>query len=294
MYLAKYISKPESSFDVKLSENPTEPEEYLRTRIIGSCEAIDVQLGFHQFQMSRSIVFLATELNPQRQFLKHRVHLASLPPESEDIYVSTKYQLYLQRNNALHDLPYPTYFQWWRKSTYNEQLKGEKSVEKGLVPAMGYKGVDEFEELKASMVNLESKLERLNDELKSKSHLCSAVQSIMSASAEHDSTAVVIKQNLKNICNNMELESNSSETELAECNAILRDIGIFNCKTNRPEKLHWLHIKLLQAHDNDEIPSTPMYIMLENHPPGSMVPDQNVLTGLEGLLLQLLGIDLLQ
>ena len=275
MYLAKYISKPESSFDVKLSENPTEPEKYLRTRIIGSCEAIDVQLGFHQFQLSRSTVFLATELNPQRQFLKHRVHLASLPPESEDIYVTTKYQLYLQRNNALHDLTYPTYFQWGRKSTYNEQLKAEKSVKKGLLPAMGYKGVDEFEELKASMVNLESKLERLNDELESKSHLWSAVQSIMSASAEHDSTALVIKQNLKNICNNMELESNSSETELAECNAILRDIGLFNSSTNRPEKLHWLHIKLLQAHNNDEIPSTPMYIMLENHPPGSMVPDQN-------------------
>ena len=57
MYLAKYISKPESSFDVKLSENPTEPEKYLRTRIIGSCEAIDVRLGFHQFQLSRSTVF---------------------------------------------------------------------------------------------------------------------------------------------------------------------------------------------------------------------------------------------
>ena len=97
----------------------------------------------------------------------------------------------------------------------------------------------------------------------------------MSASAGHDSTAVVIKQNLKNLCNNMELESNSSETELAECNTILRDIGLFNSTTNRPEKLHWLHIKLLQAHNNDEISSTPMYIMLENHPPGSMVPDQN-------------------
>ena len=28
MYLAKYISKPESSFNVKLSQNPTEPEKY--------------------------------------------------------------------------------------------------------------------------------------------------------------------------------------------------------------------------------------------------------------------------
>ena len=65
-YLAKYISKPESSFNVKLSENPSAPERYLRTRIIGACEAIDVQLGFHQFQLSRSTMFLTTELKPQQ------------------------------------------------------------------------------------------------------------------------------------------------------------------------------------------------------------------------------------
>ena len=95
MYLAKYISKPESSFNVKLSQNPTEPEKYLRTRVIGVCEAIDVQLGFNQYHLSRGTVFLATELKPQRQFLKHRVQLANLPEDSEDIYLSTKYQIYL-------------------------------------------------------------------------------------------------------------------------------------------------------------------------------------------------------
>ena len=57
-YLAKYISKPESSFDVKLSENPSEPEKYLHTRVIGACEVLDVMLDFHQYQMSRSVVFL--------------------------------------------------------------------------------------------------------------------------------------------------------------------------------------------------------------------------------------------
>ena len=158
-----------------------------------------------------------------------------------------------------------------RKSTYSEQLKAEKSVGKGLIPAVGYKGVDEFEELKASIVNLESKFERLSDELKSKSHLWIAVQSIISASAEHDNKAVVIKQNLKSICNNIELKGKSNEMEFAER---LCDIGLFNSSTNRPEKLHWLHTKLLQTHNNNEILSTPMYFMLDNHPPGSMVPDQ--------------------
>ena len=114
-YLAKYITKPESSFNVKLSQNPTEPEKYLRTRVIGACEAMDVQLGFNQCHLSRGTVFLVIE--PQQQFFKHRVQLASLPQDSKDIYLSTKYQLYLLRNNALHDIIYPTYFQWWRKST---------------------------------------------------------------------------------------------------------------------------------------------------------------------------------
>ena len=53
MYLAKYISKPESSFNVKLSQNPTEPEKYLRTRVLGTCEAIDVQLGFNQYHLRK-------------------------------------------------------------------------------------------------------------------------------------------------------------------------------------------------------------------------------------------------
>ena len=101
MYLAKYISKPESSFNVKLSENPSAPESYLRTRIIGACEAIDVQLGFHQYQLSRSTMFLTTELKPQQQFLKHRAQLASLPQDSEDVYVQSKYQVYLKRKQCL-------------------------------------------------------------------------------------------------------------------------------------------------------------------------------------------------
>ena len=39
------------------------------------------------------------------------------------------------------------------ESTYSEQCKGEKAIEKGLIPVVGFKGVKEFEELKASVVN---------------------------------------------------------------------------------------------------------------------------------------------
>ena len=75
-YLAKYIFKPESSFDVKLSENPSEPEKYLRTRVIGACEALDVMLGFHQYQMSR---FLPTEVKPKQRYLKPQGDISGLP-----------------------------------------------------------------------------------------------------------------------------------------------------------------------------------------------------------------------
>ena len=189
MYLAKYISKPESSFNVKLSQNPTEPERYLHTRIIGVCEAIDVQLGFNQHHLSRCTIFLATEFKPQRQFLKHRAQLACLPQDSEDVYMTTKYQLYLLRNNSLCDITYPMYFQWWRKSTYSEQCKGVKATEKGLTPAVGFKGVDEFEELKAFIMNLTDKFNQLSEELKAKSYLYNSIQMIINNAAKYDNTA---------------------------------------------------------------------------------------------------------
>ena len=87
MYLAKYISKPESSFDVKLSKNPSDPEKYLRTRVIGACEALDIQLGFNQYHMSRNTVFIDTELQPKQRFLKTHAQLKALDSDSEDIYM---------------------------------------------------------------------------------------------------------------------------------------------------------------------------------------------------------------
>ena len=128
MYLAKYISKPESSFDVKLSKNPSDPERYLRTRVIGACEAIDVQLEFNQYHMSRNSMFLITEIKPTQRYLKTIAELSNLPSDSEDVYLESKFETYLQRNASLHELTYPMYFQWWHKSSHNEQHKAETNV----------------------------------------------------------------------------------------------------------------------------------------------------------------------
>ena len=110
MYLAKCISKPESSFDVKLSENPSDPERYLRTRVKGACEALDIQLGFNQYHMSRNTIFLITELYPKQRFLKTQAELQTLTNDSEDVYLQSKFEIYLKRNKALHELTYPMYF----------------------------------------------------------------------------------------------------------------------------------------------------------------------------------------
>ena len=337
MYLAKYISKPESSFNVKLSQNPTEPEKYLRTRVIGACEAIDVQLGFNQYHLSRGTVFLTTELKPQRQFLKHRVQLANLPEDSEDIYLSTKYQIYLLQNNALRDITYPMYFQWWRKSTYSEQCKGEKAIEKGVIPVVDFKGVDEFEELKASVVDLTDKFNKLSVKLKAKSYLYNAVHTVINTAAKNDNTAMILETIFLDLNHDLKVDNEismsedndtesseceftedsaakaniavasesepsdyetiedndnitgskvttdpnesevtkPSESELTEALAILKEIGLFNSSSNRPEKLHWLHTKLLQTYSNDEIQSSAIYVMLERYPPGSMLADGN-------------------
>ena len=109
MYLAKYISKPESSFDVKLSKNPSDPERYLCTRIIGACEALDIQLGFNQYHMNRNAVFLVTELQPTHRFLKMQAQLKALELESENIYLQSKFEIYLERNANLHGITYPAY-----------------------------------------------------------------------------------------------------------------------------------------------------------------------------------------
>ena len=41
-YLAKYVSKAEPSFNIDLPKNASDPQRYLRTRVIGSVEAIEV------------------------------------------------------------------------------------------------------------------------------------------------------------------------------------------------------------------------------------------------------------
>ena len=63
-----------------------------------------------------------------------------------------------------------------------------------------------------------------------------------------------------------EIEKN----RISEANIVLQEIGLLD-RCNKPKKFHWLHTKLLQTHNNDEILSSPLYTILETYPPGSML-----------------------
>jgi len=143
-YLAKYISKPEPSFTINLPENASAPQRYLRTRVIGAVEALEVLMGFHQHQMTRQAMFLPTELVANQRMLKTTAELKSLEADSEDIYIATRYDTYLQRPPELREMTYPNFYQWWRRTTSEEQRKAEKMAVSGSAAAQKTKGADDF------------------------------------------------------------------------------------------------------------------------------------------------------
>lgn len=172
-YLAKYISKPEPSCSIKLPENASEPERFLRTHVIGAVEALEILMGFHQNQMSRQVVFLQTELNPRQRMLKPNYQLRDLEEEDSDIYLQTKFQTYFNRPAALHALTYPEFYRWWRSATTAEQ----KKVCEGDPHNLHSKGSNDFQDF----VHAKERLENAQTEL---SELLSQCDSVIGD--EHD------------------------------------------------------------------------------------------------------------
>jgi len=81
--------------------------------------------------------------------------------------MQSKSEIYLERNTNLHDITYPAYFQCWHKCTYSEQCKAEKDEKKGNTTlTVGFKGTDEFVELKQSITNSKNVIRLFNDRLK--------------------------------------------------------------------------------------------------------------------------------
>lgn len=139
--MAKYISKAESSFSINLPENASAPQKYLRTRVIGAVEALEVLMGFHQHQMTRQTMFLPTDA--KQRMLKTQSQLKSLEGDSEDIYMATRVDTYLQRQPQLKHITYSEFYQWWRRSTSDEQGKAERGAVSGSIATQQTKHADD-------------------------------------------------------------------------------------------------------------------------------------------------------
>ena len=114
-------------------------------------------MGFHQNQMSRQVIFLQTELSPQQRMLRPKFQIESLPEDSEDIYLQTKFETYLNRPVQLVPLTYPEFYQWWRSATPDEQKKGDKNH------VIRSKGVDDFSGYENAMSEVENAKQSLNE-----------------------------------------------------------------------------------------------------------------------------------
>ena len=123
MYLAKYISKPEPSTKIELPESTSAPERYLKTRVIGAIEALEVLMGFQQHSMSRMVIYLPSEVRPTVKVLKGKKLLEELPQDSQDVFYLSKFQVYLLRPEELKDITYPDLYKWWRQLLPGETQK---------------------------------------------------------------------------------------------------------------------------------------------------------------------------
>ena len=94
--------------------------------------------------MTRQTMFLPTELIAKQRMLKTQSQLQSLEGDSEDIYMATRVDTYLQRPPQLKRITYPEFYQWWRRSTPDEQRKAERGALSGSVASQQTKRADDF------------------------------------------------------------------------------------------------------------------------------------------------------
>ena len=113
LYLAKYISKAEPSFDMLLPDKTNEVERFLRTRIIGRLEADCILLGYNMCRSSRDVVWCPTSVNPNMRCYKRNAHLPK-DPKSTDVYYDNGLMKYLDRPAELSHLLYGEYVRQYR------------------------------------------------------------------------------------------------------------------------------------------------------------------------------------
>ena len=130
MYLAKYISKAEPITRIEVPETASAPERYLKTRVIGAIEALEVLMSFQQHRMSRMAIYLPTELKPSTKVLKGKKQQEQLSPDSEDIFCRSKFETYLLRPEELKTITYPDLYKWWRQVQSAEKKSAVSKIER--------------------------------------------------------------------------------------------------------------------------------------------------------------------
>ena len=105
MYLTKYVATGEPSFKLEISKDASEPEKYLRTRVVGRLEVDHINLGHFLCCASRQVTYLPTDLNPVYGFLKRNKDLPA-DPDSDDVFYSNTLDKYMERPVELESVRY--------------------------------------------------------------------------------------------------------------------------------------------------------------------------------------------
>ena len=105
MYLAKYVAKTEPSFSLQVSKGASDPEKYIRTRIVGRLEVDHINLGHFLSSSSRQVIYLPTEINPEYSFLKRKEHLPH-DQNSTEVFYDNLLQKYMDRPAQLEHMLY--------------------------------------------------------------------------------------------------------------------------------------------------------------------------------------------
>ena len=69
--------------------------------------------------------------------------MQSLEADSEDVYIATRFETYLQRQPVLEEITYPDFYKWFRRATSEEQRKAERMTANGSVALQKTKCADQ-------------------------------------------------------------------------------------------------------------------------------------------------------
>ena len=84
--------------------------------------------------------------------LKPKLEFGALSEDSEDIYLQTKLETYLERPTRLDSLTYPEFYRWRHFATQNQQNRVAQATSQ---PVVICRGADDFK----GYLNAKSKLE---------------------------------------------------------------------------------------------------------------------------------------